>query len=139
MNFAYDGANRLVLRESATGGVLKLEYDKAGNQTAKYQLQSGSENTPSAVWVEQHFEYDGNGLLTAELNVLNASTTVRSEHHFDAFGNEIETVLAVGTPDARTTRFEYNKNNDLTARIETTSRRTYNPLRGIGMFMQRGT
>jgi RHS repeat-associated protein len=58
-------------------------------------------------------------LLDADGNVLSASGVdgIRSELHYNGDGAVLSVTEAVGRPEARTTRYEYDLNGDLTALI----------------------
>ena len=112
MTFQYDDAGRVTQKNLASGGVVQVTYDKAGNQTQTRVLQSGTVAT--GVWSAQNFEYDGNGRVTAEID----PNSIRTERHYDKLGNEVQVDAAVGTADQRTRAFRYDLNSNLVAEID---------------------
>ncbi len=114
----YDKAGRLTERTTPAGGLDRFTYDEAGNQTEQNTLQSGS--GASAIFLLTEFSYDGNGKVVAEIDPLGT----RTEHVFDAVGNEIETRFAAEATEQRVLRSVFNLNNDLVAEIDGEAKRT---------------
>lgn len=129
--FVYDLAGRLVERRIGDG-VVQLAYDAAGNLVGQWTLQSRGASAGSTTrtlsdgtsitgrWTEKTFEADGNGRTTASVD----SYGTRTEHHFDAVGNETRTVYAQGTAQERTLHAEFDLDNRRVADVDALGHRT---------------
>ena len=112
--YVFDGASRIVETTDAEGGVASYTFDAMGN---KLSYTNANGNT----WT---FEYDVLGRLVAEhtpqvmvthlvevngqfqtTNSLESLTTLTS---YDALGNVTSRTEAAGTPDQRTTFYNYD-------------------------------
>ncbi len=119
--YRYDGANRLVETINPEGGISRNTYDAAGNRIGESILQRAAPNADSeAVWIERHYEYDGNARVIAEID----GEGNRTEYSYDAMGNQIAITQGVGSEAERATAQEYDLNNRLAAEIDGEGNRT---------------
>ena len=99
--FQYDGQGRVTRQTDAVGTVKAYTYDAIGNQlteTVSYSTPQG----PSTVVTES--TYDADGRVVARVTRQDGVTLATSETEYDAAGNRVEEIDALG----RRTKFVYD-------------------------------
>lgn len=69
---------------------------------------------------DYYYAANGNPLRTYETIIVNhqAEKTIQTDYHYDCMNNLSFMIEAVGTPEERTTRHEYNRNGEKTKTIK---------------------